>query len=104
MMQAMMLITDPGEAIAITTLGVSTIFVGYKLFLPIMQGLGRRLGGERGSGDPALHAEVDELRARVHELEGQQARMLELEERLDFTERLLTRQRDLGRLPAGSEE
>lgn len=34
------------------------------------------------------------LEDRVAELEGQLGRMLELEERLDFTERMLTRQRD----------
>jgi hypothetical protein len=44
------------------------------------------------------HFRLQELEARVGELEAQQGRMLELEERLDFTERVLARQR----LPADS--
>jgi hypothetical protein len=40
---------------------------------------------------------------RLAELEQMQTRMFELEERLDFTERMLAQQRDAGRLPAGGE-
>lgn len=47
---------------------------------------------------------VLDLEARVAELEMAQGRVLELEERLDFTERLLTRQRDAGRLSVGPED
>jgi Tfp pilus assembly protein PilO len=46
--------------------------------------------------------EVETLRARVQELESMQHRMAELEERLDFTERLLVQQRDPARLPEGN--
>jgi hypothetical protein len=44
-----------------------------------------------------------ELEHRVAQLEAEQGRVLELEERLDFTERLLTqqREREAGRLPLG---
>ena len=56
---------------------------------------------ERGTGVPAaLEGEVAELRTRVEENEGLRDRVLELEERLDFTERLLTQQREPGALPA----
>lgn len=48
-----------------------------------------------------LHAprqtELDELRARLAELEAQQGRLLELEERLEFAERLLARPRESAR-------
>lgn len=37
---------------------------------------------------------ISDLEARVAELEQGQGRILELEERLDFTERMLTRQRE----------
>lgn len=47
---------------------------------------------------------IAELEHRVAELELGQGRILELEERLDFTERLLTRQRDADRLAAGPGE
>ena len=40
---------------------------------------------------------------RMAELEQMQARMLELEDRLDFAERLLAQQREAVRLPAGRE-
>jgi hypothetical protein len=48
-------------------------------------------------------AELEALRARVQELEVLQGRMTELEERLDFTERLLVQQREPGRLPEARE-
>lgn len=46
---------------------------------------------------------VLELEARVADLEHGQSRVLELEERLDFTERMLAQRRELqpGRPPAG---
>lgn len=44
-------------------------------------------------------AEVSDLRQRVVELEAQQSRVAELEERLDFAERLLAEQRSVAQLP-----
>ncbi|HXW96408.1 MAG TPA: hypothetical protein VEI47_02400 [Gemmatimonadales bacterium] len=41
-----------------------------------------------------LDAEMEELRARVAELESGQQRLLDLEERMDFTERLLVEARE----------
>lgn len=61
--------------------GVVLVFRG-----PVGQALAARIsGGARGAGEPTevapeLYAELDELRARVGELE----------ERVDFSERLLT--------------
>jgi|GEM_PF-2543098 len=76
------------------------VFVALGLFAataiilyPIMRALGRRLEG-RTAADPALLAEVEQLRQRVAELESMQHRMAELEERVDFAERLLARQRE----------
>jgi len=42
---------------------------------------------------------IQELEERVHDVETLQDRVLELEERLDFTERLLARQKEPGQLP-----
>lgn len=42
-----------------------------------------------GPGDEIL-SEIDELRMRVGELEADRARLAEVEERLDFAERVLT--------------
>ena len=52
-------------------------------------------GVPAGSGvTERLEAEVDDLRTRLAELESGQVRIAELEERLDFAERLLVQARD----------
>ena len=48
-----------------------------------------------------LPAELEELRARVHELES--VRMVELEERVDFAERLLANSQEPAHLRERSE-
>jgi hypothetical protein len=60
---------------------------------PIMRAFGRRLEG-KGGGDSALKAEVDQLHLRLGEMDTLQHRMAELEERVDFTERLLAQAHD----------
>jgi hypothetical protein len=55
---------------------------------PIMRAFGRRLEG-KNTADPALRAEVDQLQMRLGEVDTLHARVTELEERVDFTERLL---------------
>ena len=57
---------------------------------PIGEALARRLGGDRVSG-AAQDGEVSELRTR----------MAELEERVDFTERVLLQERQTGALRQG---
>jgi hypothetical protein len=72
-----------------------------KVVIPIAQAYARRVEGKAGGLQQA--GEFAELEARVRELEVREARMAELEERLDFTERLLAQQRDPGRLGAGEQ-
>ena len=48
-------------------------------------------------------AELAALRERVQDLEALQGRMMELEERLDFAERMLVQHREAGRLAEGRE-
>ena len=58
--------------------------------------------GEPRPADPELKAQVDILEGRIHELESERDRLAELEERLDFAERMLARRADaVGHLPAG---
>ena len=57
---------------------------------PVMRALARRLEG-KGLPDPALRAEVEQLHQRLGDMDAMQMRLGELEERLDFAERLLTR-------------
>jgi hypothetical protein len=47
--------------------------------------------------------ELDAMRAEIDELRNLPPRMAELEERLDFAERMLTQQREGARLPGGSD-
>lgn len=54
---------------------------------PLMRAFARRVEGK--GGDAALRAEVDQLQARLNEVDILHSRVAELEERLDFTERLL---------------
>ncbi|MEO8201181.1 MAG: hypothetical protein ABI679_11715 [Gemmatimonadota bacterium] len=55
--------------------------------------------GEPGKVGPGLQEDVASLQARVTELEADRERLTELEERLDFAERLLARRPEEGRLP-----
>jgi hypothetical protein len=69
----------------------------------IALGLGyvKRLPGRSGHLTPE---ELDGIRARLVELEQQQMRVQEMEERLDFMERALGRSREATRLPNPSEK
>lgn len=70
---------------------------------PIMRAFGRRLEG-RSETDPALRADVENLHARLGEMDALQGRVAELEERVDFTERLLAQTQQQARLGAAAEE
>jgi hypothetical protein len=78
---------DPGAmALFIPILG---ILVGaFALFIRSHLGhaLADRIAGRTG-GSPALEAEVRELRGEVEALRGE---LIETQERLDFTERMLS--------------
>jgi hypothetical protein len=64
---------------------------------PVMRALARRLDGK--SADPALHAEIEQLQQRLSEVDVLQQRVAELEERIDFTERMLARAQTPAALP-----
>ena len=81
----------PPQMVALITIAA---VAGIALVLyPIARALARRLEG-RGVSHELLQ-QVDELRERVTDLESSQHRVAELEERLDFTERLLAQRRDV---------
>ena len=77
-----------GVALTFATIG----FGGYALIRFVNLKF-RRLEG--GTPSAEVLAELDDLRVRVQELEGDRGRVLELEERVDFAERLLSRQADV---------
>ena len=73
--------------------------------LTLARAFARRIaGGVGGSKDvEALRDEVAQLRAEVDELHGRVAPLDEIQNRLDFTERLLAQARERGLLNAPKE-
>ncbi|MGE5926555.1 MAG: hypothetical protein ACM357_04325 [Gemmatimonadota bacterium] len=63
------------------------------IFLPLMKAWARRIES-RGLDAGEVRAELDDLRMRMQELESERTRVVELEERIDFAERLLTQGRE----------
>jgi flagellar biosynthesis/type III secretory pathway M-ring protein FliF/YscJ len=89
-----------GMDAGVVTIVVFALFAATIILWPVMRALARRLEGK--AADPALREEVARLQQRLEEMETMHGRMAELEERVDFTERLLTRGQESpepGRLP-----
>jgi hypothetical protein len=86
----LMWLNDNGPA-AIVMIVALSLLAATVILWPIMRALGRRLESRSGGQDSALRAEVDSLQRRLGEVDTLQMRVNELEERLDFAERLLTR-------------
>ncbi|MEP6687431.1 MAG: hypothetical protein ABJC36_03720 [Gemmatimonadales bacterium] len=63
---------------------------------PLIRAFARRLEGAAAAAE--LQAEVETLRARLDQLEQSQPRVAELEDRLDFAERMLAQTREPDRL------
>lgn len=68
------------------------LVVGAIVLYPLVRSLARRL--ESKTIDADARAELDALHQRVADLEQVEARLAELENRVEFSERLLTRQRE----------
>lgn len=84
-------------ALVIIAISIATVF----LFKPLILALARRI--ENRGVDPALRGDVEQLREQVTDLEPLRGRVHELEERIEFTERLLAQRRDTDLLPRGGE-
>ena len=67
------------------------------LLWPLIRAFARRIEG--GAVGAEIQAEVEGLRERVRQLEEVPARMAELEERVDFTERIVAKSSEPDRLP-----
>ena len=67
------------------------------LTFPLIRAWARRI--EARGADAGMHEDMAQLRDRVAELESMAARVPELEERLDFAERLLAKSEVRERLP-----
>ena len=81
-------------------LGIVVVLGAPALAFILIRAAMRMFNGPERS-DATVNAEVNNLRAEVDELRGLPPRISELEERLDFAERMLTQQRETDRLPRG---
>jgi hypothetical protein len=81
-------------AAVVLLLGVGLILA--TLVWPLIKAIARRIEG--GAPGAEVRVELEGLRERVRQLEELQPRMLELEERVDFTERIVAKGREPDRL------
>lgn len=89
--------TAAGEFAMFLAIGAAAIGL---FFGPIGSAFARRLAGRPGPAE--VDAEINEIRAQVRdEADDLRNRLAEVEERLDFAERLLAHSRQTDQLPAG---
>ena len=96
---------DSGDIAGMVITVVITIAIAGTIVLrgPLGRALARAIElGAGGGRSPDDEARV-QLEQRVAELEAGQARVAELEDRLDFAERMLARSDSVARLPARGE-
>lgn len=88
-------------------LAIVFIFGGGSAFLLAISPVGRavadRIRYGASSSDQAVRRLQETQQAILEELDSMRQALAELEERMDFAERLLTRQREAGRLMPGGE-
>jgi hypothetical protein len=90
--------TGAGELAMFLAIGAAAVAM---LFGPIGSALARRIGGRPEPGD--AHVEIEEMHARVTaEVDDLRNRLAEVEERLDFAERLLAHGKQADQLPGGA--
>jgi len=87
--------------LALAAMGTITAIVGV-IARAVLRYQDRQLKAVRGEAPSDVRAELEELRAQLAEQQDLRQRVLDIEERLDFTERLLTQAKQ-DRLEAGRE-
>ena len=88
-----------GEASDNEFLALFAVVVGLVAYAVRRQRALRQLPYAEGEISEEERARLEDLEMRVQMLEGMEHRVLELEERLEFTERVLSRERESERLP-----
>lgn len=91
-----MAITDTFGIVAVAIVVIAILASAVTMTWPLIRAYARRLEGGGHSAD--LLADLEGLRTRVDRLESGQTRVAELEERLDFAERMLAQAREPDRL------
>ncbi len=97
----MLVQVEAADPFVVRAIGIVTVMLAAfaaAVLYPVAQAYARRM--ERGGDSAGGRGQLAEVSARLEELQRGQERMAELEERLDFAERLLAQQREPARLPA----
>jgi len=85
------------EPAAVVIIFLALVSAVTLVLWPLARALARRLEA-KPSADPALHRELEQMHQRLGEVDALQGRVADLEERLDFAERLLAQSREPDRL------
>jgi Tfp pilus assembly protein PilO len=80
------------ESVMMVLVLIAFTIVAIKVFGPLARAWARKLEGK--VGDPELRADMDHLRDQLADVDGLRTRVQELEERVEFAERLLSQKRD----------
>ena len=92
--------SPPGELALFLAIGAAAVGL---FFGPIGSAVAQRLSGRQET--TASHAELEDLGGRVTtEMDDLRHRLAEVEERLDFAERLLTQDAPVNQLPRGAQQ
>ena len=88
-----------GGAPALVMIVFLALAAATVILWPLMRAFGRRLEGKSHADAAALRAEVEQLQQRLGEVDHLHHRVAELEERIDFAERMLARPPSTAALP-----
>jgi len=90
-------LSPPGIVMVVLLITVAVTIICW----PIARAIARRLEGKSGLNS-ALQNELDQMHHRLSDVDVLQQRVTDVEERLDFAERLLARGETPATLPRGS--
>jgi Tfp pilus assembly protein PilN len=82
---------------AVVMIVIASLLAATVILWPIVRAFARRIE-HKGGSDAALRAEIEHLQQRLGDVEILQNRVAELEDRLDFAERLLAQPREQDQL------
>ncbi len=86
-----------GEDVAVVMVILAMTGAAVFLFRPMVLAWARRIEGKAGNADTTR--DLDEVRERLAELEAAQIHVQELEDRVEFAERMLAQRHEQVQLP-----
>ncbi len=85
----------PEEVVMLAVMGLASVTaLGFGLMRSINGHLERKWKGTQGVDAPDVLADLEDIRARLENIEDVRVRVTELEERVDFAERMLPERPD----------